>query len=56
MPLPAQRTMAFGEGQEANWISNSAAIVNPYLGKVHPIYKSTMLGCGEVKDSIEAKK
>ena len=47
--------MAFGEGQEANWISNSAQIVNPYLGKVHPTYKATMLGCGEVKDSIEAK-
>lgn len=48
--------MAFGDNEEANWISNSAVIVNPYLGKVHPKYKATMLGCGEVKDSIEAKK
>jgi hypothetical protein len=47
--------MAFGENEEANWISNSREIVNPYLGKVHPKYKATMLGCGEVKDSIEVK-
>jgi hypothetical protein len=47
--------MAFGDSQEANWISNSAEVVNPYLGKIHPKYKATMLHCGEVKDSIEAK-
>ena len=47
--------MAFGDGEEANWMSNSKQIMNPYLGKVHPKYKATMLGCGEVKDSIEAK-
>lgn len=47
--------MAFGEDQGANWISNSAEIVNPYLGKSHPQYKGTMLHCGEVKDSIIAK-
>ena len=47
--------MAFGEGEEANWISNSSEVVNPYLGKVHPKYKATMLHCGEVKDSIEVK-
>ena len=46
--------MAF-DNQGANWISNSAQIVNPYMGKVHPKYKSSMLSCGEVKDSIEAK-
>ena len=46
--------MAF-DNQGANWISNSAQILNPYMGKVHPKYKSSMLGCGEVKDSIEAK-
>ena len=44
--------MAFGEGKEANWISNTAEIVNPYLGKKHPEFKATMLHCGEVKDSI----
>ncbi len=47
--------MAFGDDQEANWISNSSEVVNPYLGKVHPKYKATMLHCGEVKDSIEVK-
>ena len=47
--------MAFGENNAANWISNSAQIVNPYMGKNHPEYKGTMLGCGEVKDSIVAK-
>ncbi len=47
--------MAFGEDQQANWISNSNEVVNPYLGKIHPTYKATMLHCGEVKDSIKAK-
>ena len=46
--------MAFGEDQQANWISNSNEVVNPYLGKIHPTYKATMLHCGEVKDSIKA--
>lgn len=47
--------MAFGDDVAANWISNSAEIVNPYLGKNHPTYKGTMLHCGEVKDSIVAQ-
>ena len=47
--------MAFGEGKEANWISNTAEIVNPYLGKNHPEFKSSMLHCGEIKDSILAQ-
>jgi Protein of unknown function (DUF3347) len=47
--------MAFGDSEEANWISDSREVVNPYLGKVHPKYKASMLNCGEVKDSIEAK-
>jgi Protein of unknown function (DUF3347) len=47
--------MAFGDSEEANWISDSREVVNPYLGKVHPKYKATMLNCGEVKDSIEVK-
>ena len=46
--------MAFGEDKGANWISNTAEIVNPYLGKNHPEFKGTMLHCGEVKDSIVA--
>src|SRR5690606_11430439 len=46
--------MAFGE-EEANWLSNSPEIINPYLGRNHPVYKSSMLRCGEVKDSIYIK-
>jgi len=47
--------MAFDDSVGANWISNSAEIVNPYLGKKHPKYHAGMLGCGDVKDSIVAK-
>ena len=47
--------MAFDDSVSANWISNSAVIVNPYMGKNHPTYKSGMLHCGEVKDSVVAK-
>ena len=46
--------MAFGEGKEANWISNTEEVINPYLGKKDPEFKATMLHCGEVKDSIKA--
>lgn len=46
--------MAFGDGKEANWISNTEEIINPYLGKKDPEFKSAMLHCGEVKDSIKA--
>jgi hypothetical protein len=48
-------SMAFGENREANWISNSAEIINPYLGKNHPEFKATMLHCGEIKDSLKAQ-
>jgi hypothetical protein len=44
--------MAFGEGKDASWISNSEEIMNPYLGKNHPEYKGGMLHCGETKDSV----
>lgn len=47
--------MAFGEDKGADWISNTHEIVNPYLGKNHPEFKSTMLHCGETKDSITAQ-
>ena len=47
--------MAFSDSIAANWISNSAEIVNPYMGKNHPTYHSGMLACGSVKDSIVAK-
>lgn len=45
--------MAFGEGKDASWISNTEEIINPYLGKNHPEYKATMLHCGEIKDTIQ---
>lgn len=44
--------MAFDGDKDANWISNSNEVVNPYLGKKHPKFKASMLNCGEVKDSI----
>jgi hypothetical protein len=47
--------MAFGDDIPASWISNTAEIVNPYLGKDHPKYHATMLNCGEVVDSVMAK-
>jgi hypothetical protein len=47
--------MAFDGDKDANWISNSNEVINPYLGKNHPKYKATMLNCGEVKDSIVSK-
>ena len=47
--------MPFGENSSANWISADAKIVNPYLGKNHPVYKSGMLDCGETQDSIIAQ-
>lgn len=47
--------MAFGEDQGASWLSKSREIMNPYLGKNHPEYHSSMLHCGEIKDSVTAK-
>jgi hypothetical protein len=46
--------MAFGDDKEANWISNTREIINPYLGKNHPEFKGTMLHCGAIKDTIKA--
>jgi hypothetical protein len=48
--------MAFRDSVEGFWLSNSAQIVNPYLGNKHPVYKSKMLGCGEVIDSFDLTK
>lgn len=47
--------MAFDGDKEANWISATKDVVNPYLGKNHPVYKSSMLKCGLVKDTIKAQ-
>ena len=48
--------MAFGDSIEGFWLSNSARIMNPYLGKKHPFYKAKMLGCGEIVDSMDFSK
>ncbi len=45
--------MAFGDGKEANWLSSTLQVVNPYLGKKDPTYGAGMLHCGEVKDTIK---
>jgi len=47
--------MAFGDEKEANWVSKTPEVVNPYLGKNHPEFKATMLHCGMTKDTIKAK-
>jgi hypothetical protein len=48
--------MAFGDSLEGFWLSNTAAIINPYLGRKHPTYGAKMLGCGEVTDSLDFGK
>jgi hypothetical protein len=45
--------MAFNDTEEAYWLSNSNEIVNPYLGQSHPKYKSGMLHCGDIADSLD---
>mgnify|MGYP003562428057 CR=1 FL=1 len=47
--------MAFGDEKEANWVSKTKEVMNPYLGKNHPEHKATMLHCGTVKDTIKAQ-
>jgi len=47
--------MAFSDSIPANWLSDRAEIINPYLGKNHPTYQSSMLHCGEIKDSVITK-
>lgn len=47
--------MAFGEDKPANWLSNTSEILNPYMGKKNPEYKSAMLHCGENMDSLYLK-
>ena len=44
--------MAFSDSIPAYWLSDKMAIVNPYLGNKHPVYKTKMLGCGEIVDSF----
>ena len=44
--------MAFNDEEQAYWLSRDSAIVNPYLGNKHPKYKSSMLVCGTLEDSV----
>jgi hypothetical protein len=44
--------MAFNGDQAGWWLSATATIDNPYLGKYHPKYKNAMLECGSVEDTI----
>jgi hypothetical protein len=44
--------MAFNDTESAIWLSNKSEIRNPYLGLHHPMYKSGMINCGDVKDSL----
>jgi len=54
--------MAFNDTEPGLWLSKTSGIRNPYLGVQHPKYKSSMLECGDTKDSlqfineVEAKK
>jgi uncharacterized protein DUF3347 len=48
--------MAFNDSEEGYWLSNSSKIQNPYLGNKHPKYKSKMVECGEVVDSVDFVK
>lgn len=48
--------MAFKDSLSGYWLSNVPKIVNPYLGDKHPVYKSKMLGCGDISDSLDFTK
>jgi hypothetical protein len=47
--------MAFSDTIPAYWLSNTSAVINPYLGSKHPVYKAKMLHCGELVDSFPAR-
>ncbi len=48
--------MAFNDSEQAFWLSSTSRITNPYFGEKHPVYKSKMLGCGEIDDSLNVPK
>ena len=48
--------MAFNDTEEAYWLSKDSKVVNPYLGNKHPKYKSGMLHCGDITDSLDFRK
>ena len=47
--------MAFNETEEAFWLTDAKEIKNPYLGNKHPRYKTAMVTCGSIEDSLGAK-
>jgi hypothetical protein len=47
--------MAFDE-EEAYWLSTDTTIVNPYFGNKDPKFKTKMLHCGDIEDSINFRK
>jgi hypothetical protein len=47
--------MAFSDTIPAYWLSNTSAVINPYLGNKHPTYKAKMLHCGELVDSFPSR-
>lgn len=44
--------MAFDDEKPGNWLSTEVESDNPYLGTKHPKYGSSMLSCGEPKDTL----
>ncbi|MBI3717814.1 MAG: DUF3347 domain-containing protein [Sphingobacteriales bacterium] len=44
--------MAFDDEKPGNWLSTEVESNNPYLGTKHPKYGSSMLSCGEPKDTL----
>jgi hypothetical protein len=44
--------MAFNDEIPGYWLSRTDSVRNPYLGILHPKYKSSMLECGGPKDTI----
>jgi hypothetical protein len=44
--------MAFNDEIPGYWLSPTDSVRNPYLGTMHPKYKSGMLECGGPKDTI----
>ena len=54
----AECPMAFGDDNPGDWVgqtSDSARILNPYLGNKHPQYGAEMEHCAQIKDSLPAK-
>ncbi|HEX2609188.1 MAG TPA: DUF3347 domain-containing protein [Flavisolibacter sp.] len=44
--------MAFNDEEAADWLSKKDSIRNPYMGLHHPRYKSGMIECGSLKETL----